>query len=554
MVENFVVLLVGGAAAFFILAIGYGVRGRRWFPRRLLWPDFIAEYLRFRKHPLAGHRWRKAAFWIFLQIACLAGLLTAAFLARELFGSHDWFGVRLPGLDLWVFWCAHGWHNAALWAIRIFSAVTLLNLFSALFLTWEDCRYELLKSFRVNKFVDDSAKMEIIKPYTYLLKSNAPFTIERVVKETDALQRSAGVMILGRGNAPPSGIVIIASRAGLPAKALQLRDLVGAESSVTKYVIGMNPTPVYHDFQQRPHVGLFGPTGQGKSTLGRAHAAQANRVNPNMLNIFVDIEGVDYAAASRMHSKTPTAGLTYSSWHQQSERLRNVVHVSDIATLERAMLLVAEEYGRRSELCRRHGVENIAMLRDVSLWRHEKLTPDELATLDARTSRILIFFDDFSSVYDEYESDKSFRRAMKMYRKFVSRGRKYMISTISLTGRPDFETFSSARDEIGWYGVGHFTARQGVMAFEQEVAGTARRGTFVYRLESPFVGTAVALGADVPLSFSDQSLVAALTASHARASAGTLLLGDWLNTKLHQVQHDEELEKVHEGVEKFLQG
>jgi hypothetical protein len=428
-----------------------------------------------------------------------------------------------------------------------------MNLFSALFLGWEDCRYELLKSFRVNKFVDDRVNIEMLKPYTYLLKSDAPFTIDRVVKETDALQRSAGVMILGRGNAPPSGIVIIASRSGLPAKSLRLSDLVGAESNPNRYVIGANPLPVYHDFLKRPQVGLFGPTGEGKSTLGRSHAAQANTVNPNTIDIFVDIEGVDYAAASRADSKLSHAGLTYSSWHQQSARLRNVVHISDIATLERAMLLVAEEYGRRSALCRQNGVENVSMLRDVSRWHHEKLSAEEMKILDARTSRILIFFDDFSSVYDEFQVEKVFKRAMRLYRKFVSRGRKYMISTISLTGRPDFETFSGARDEIGWYGVGNFSRRHGVMAFEQEISGYARRGTFTYQMEAPFIGASVALGADVPLSISEHSLVAALTRSHARASAGTLTLGDWFNTKLHQVQHDEELEKVHEGVEKFLQ-
>jgi len=161
MIESISISLIGGVAAFFICVIVYGFRGRRrWFPRCLLWPDFIFDYLRFRRWPVSGHGWRKVAFLIFLQLAIY------------------------------------------------------------------DAR--------------SSANMELIRPFTYLLKTNAGFTIERVVKEMDALQRSAGVMIFGCGNAPPSGTVTIASRVWLPAKSLKFSDLHGAESNANRYVIGMN--------------------------------------------------------------------------------------------------------------------------------------------------------------------------------------------------------------------------------------------------------------------------------------------------------------------------
>lgn len=554
MIEEFSTILIGGAAAFFICALVYGVKGvRRWWTR-LLWPYFIADYVRFMRHPIGSPRWRKIAFWIAIQLACLSGLITVAYFAREIFGSHQWRGLRftIGLLSVDLMHCEHGSHNAALWAIRSLTVIVIMNLLTAVIIAWEDVSIELLNSFARNKFIERGrAKIKLLSPFTYLLKSDAPFTIERVNKERDAIQRAAGVIILGVGNAPPSGIVIMASRSGLPGKSLQLSDLTGAESSANKFVVGMNPSPVYHDFRQRPQVGIFGPTGQGKSTLGRSVCAMANIANPHTVNIFVDIEGVDYAAASREFSNRERAGRTYASWQNESKRLRNVIHVTDIATLERVMMLVADEYGKRSHSCRVNGVENVAMLADASRWQ-TKLFDADLVKLQMRTSRILIFFDDFSSVYDEFAGEKSFKKSMKIYRKLVSRGRKYMISTISLTGRPDFETFAGARDEIGWYGVGAFARRAGVMVYEQEVSGTHRRGTFVYQLESPYEGTAVALGADVPLSSSAQSLVAALTQSHQKASSGTLALGDWFNTKLHQVQHDEELEKVHEGVEKFL--
>lgn len=214
-------ILFGGAAAFFILWLAGRVArivfNMRFWPLRMVWPYFIREAIKFLKHSA-----KKARHWNFLgSVAVLVsiGSLWVTYKFAGLWPSHNWHGYEISwlGLQTYFVFCDHGYHNAALWITRAVVVITALNFYTKLFMSWEDCRREILDGFAANKFFESGqAKIEAPTPHTYLLKTRAPVHIKKVFDQLDAIQRAAGVMLIGVGNAPPSGIMIIASKKGLP--------------------------------------------------------------------------------------------------------------------------------------------------------------------------------------------------------------------------------------------------------------------------------------------------------------------------------------------------
>jgi len=541
------IILLGGLAALFILTLAGRVARKvfskpLWFLRFFL-PFFITEAWRFTHHDKT--RWKKIALLNVAVLASIAGIIVSYKLAGAFnWPGHNFYGYQISwlGFQTYFVYCAHGHHNAILWLIRIVLVITTMNMFTALFMSWEDCGRELLGAFIANKFLERGAgKIELIAPFTYLLKSRAPFHFLNIIKMEDALQRSSSITWLGIGNAPPSGLMIMASRNGLPSKNIRLYDLPKAES-LTKVCIGLSPIPIWIDLREKPQTGVVGPTGAGKSTLGRTIAAQLNLANPDIVNIFIDIRGVDYADVSRaFNPNIDRAGLTWQQYRSQCKPLRNVIVVRDLDTLQRVMQLVDDEVTKRERFLIQNGLTNVSDAADSQFW-----------TPATKVTRILIFWDGFSIAFRRYEKDARFQKAVNHFFTATTDGRKYGIHAIVLTTRASFNMLEEARDEYNWFACGDFRARTGEMVFETKLSGLNRRGTFMYSLPAPYVGYGLGLGADTPLTLREDSLAGALTRSSARASEACLKLGDWFNINLHRVQHDEELEKAHEAVEKYL--
>ena len=510
------------AAGFFILGLIYRLQHRRMLPR-LIWPYFIADILRYRRAPGIS-RWR---WMLVINVAisgCIVGMIATYQIAGVLeWPSHIWHGAQISAnwARIWFVWCDHPWHNAVLWLMRWIVFASAMNLLTALMMSWEDCRRELLHAFAVNKFVGSSAKIALYAPWSYVLKTAAPFTIAKVFDVLDALQRSSGVFILGVGNAPPSGIMILASRKGLPEKTFILRALPVAHGR-DRFCIGLAPVPVWWNFQRKPHAGIVGPTGDGKSNLARTLCASANIANYDTFNIFVDIEGVDW----------------------QLPALPNVLQIADVETMSRCFALIEEERNRRVQLLlqgnSKMGLTDVNELADSSRF-----------TNAVRLPRILIMFDEFAAASDLYGDTAQFKRAMKLFRSFVTRGRKYGISVVAITTRADFDTFKSSRDLFRWLGVGNFRERAGAMVFEQEIHGWNRRGSFRYELEEPYEGLGVAMAPLCNLTGRD-SLTEVLSATCRRLSPQTVDLGQWFQREIHRQQDREELEKVTESLVGFI--
>ncbi len=518
-------LLACLAAGFFILWLVYALQHRRMLPR-LIWPYFIAEILRYRRAPGISR-----ARWTFAGNVALASIVVGMIATYELASlysfhvEHVWSGAQISaGVGkIYVVACEHSLHMVVVWLVRWVIFATAINLFTSLAMTWEDCRGELLSAFIANKFFQrGQAKIALYAPYSYLLKTSAPFTVQKVFDSLDAIQRSAGVHILGCGNEPPSGIMILASRKGLPEKSFGLSDLPGS-SQRSRFCIGLSPVPVWWNFASKPHAGIVGPTGAGKSNLARGLCAAANIAEVDTINVFVDIEGVDW----------------------QLPRLPNVVTISDVDVMARCFQLIEDERRRRVHLLlqgnRKLGLTNVADLADSSRWTNPTKLP-----------RILLMFDEFAATNDLHSESQSFKKAMKLFRSFVTRGRKYGASIVAITTRADFEAFKSSRDEFRWLGVGNFRERAGAMIFEQDVSGWNRLGSFRYELESPYQGLGVAMAPEVPLAGGNQSLAAVLTACAHRCSPLTRELGEWFQREIHRQQDREELEKIAESLIGFI--
>lgn len=315
--------------------------------------------------------------------------------------------------------------------------------------------------------------------------------------------------------------MILASRKGLPEKIFTLRDLPGS-SRPDRFCVGLSPVPVFWDFVRKPHAGIVGPTGDGKSNLARTLCAAANIANPDTFNIFVDIEGVDW----------------------QLPNLPNLLQVATVDVMVRVFQLVEDERNKRVSLLlqgnRKLGLTDIADLSDAVRW-----------TNPTRLPRILIMFDEFAAASDLHGDSAQFKRAMKLFRSFVTRGRKYGISVVAITTRADFETFKASRDLFRWLGVGSFRERAGAMIFEQEIRGWNRRGSFRYELEEPYEGLGVAMAPLCNLTGGD-SLTEVLTSTSGRLSPQTIELGQWFHREIHRQQDREELEKVTESLVGFI--
>ena len=510
---------------------------------RFVWPYFFSQAWKFWKLD------RSRARVIGLLNAGLLGLIAGMIVTYKIppllsWVNHVWHGYEIGfagWIVTWVF-CDHGPHNALLWLVRWICFCAIVNFYVSIFMSWEDCRQEILKAFIANKFIEKGqGVVEAIAPYIYLLKSKAAFHFLNVIKLEDSLQRASSITWTGVGNAPPSGIIIMASRHGLSRKDLRLYDLPPAQS-ITKVCVGMSPIPIYIDLAEKPQTGVVGPTGAGKSTLGRTIAAQLNLANPDTVNIFIDIRGVDYADVGRsFNSQIDRAGLTWNEFRAQCKGIRNIVLVRDLDVLYRVMKLVDDEITKRERFLLQNGLTNIADAADPKFWSNP-----------VKVTRILIFWDGFSIAFRRYEKDKRFQSAVDNFITATTDGRKYGTHAIVLTTRASFTMLEEARDEYNWFACGDFKERTGQMVFESKLSGLNRRGTFMYSLPAPYVGYGLGLGADTPLTLRDDSLVGALTRSSAAASEACLLLGDHFNTQLHRVQHDEELEKVHESLEKYL--
>ena len=516
--------IIGGAAAFFILTlanrVAKQVHGSPRFLFRFFWPYWIGEARRFTHHDKS--RWRR----IGLLNAAVIGVIAGMFITHQLAGKLPWpshhfngWEISWLGMKAWWITCAHGHHTAVLWLVRWIVFSTALNFYTALFMSWENCGRELLGAFRISGMVKNGGKVIMSAPYTYILKAAELFNIENVFKNRDALQRKSGIYLIGIGNAPPSSLVIIASKKGLP-KHFRFGDLPKPTSRL-RTAIGLSPIPTWWDWQKKRHTGIAGNTGDGKSNIARALCAATNVADPNSVNIFIDIEGVDWRLPS----------------------LRNCIHVTEIDDLERVMNLIEIERQNRVKLCAQaqsghHGVTDVLDLENSKLWKNP-----------IKVTRIYIYFEEFDTTHDLYPKAK---KAFDLFSSFVKRGRKYGISTIAITTRPDFETFKSARDQFRWIGVGNFRARAGAMIFEEDIRGWNEIGSFKYELESPFEGLGISMAPEVPLHGANDSLAAILTHTSNQASEACLKLGDWFNIQRHRVQHDEELEKVHESVEKYL--
>lgn len=524
-------IIFGGAAAFFIMWLAGRVArivfNMRFWPLRMVWPYFITEAFKFLKHTA-----KKARHWNFLGLVAVLASICSLWVTYKLAGlwaSHGWHGYEISwlGLQTYFVFCDHGYHNAALWIMRAVVVITALNFYTKLFMSWEDCRREILDGFAANKFFGPGqAKIEAPAPHTYLLKTRAPVHIKKVFDQLDAIQRAAGVMLIGVGNAPPSGIMIIASKKGLPKNNLRLGNLPGALSRLEP-CIGLSPIPVWWNWRKKRHTGIAGNTGDGKSNIARTLCAQTNLADHDVINIFVDIEGVDW---------------------QMQRPPRNVIHVSDIEVFERVMTLIEDERKKRLRWCLQKstdhsGVTDVLDLEDATRWKNPIKVP-----------RIYIYFDEFDATHELYKHRKDYQRGITLYASFTKRGRKYGISTVPITTRPDFETFKGSRDQFRWIGVGNFRARAGAMIFEEDIAGWNEVGSFKYELDAPYDGIGIAMAPHVPLSGANDSLENILQFTSSRASENCLKLGDWFNTQLHRVQHDEELEKVHEAVEKYFAG
>lgn len=539
------IVLFGGLAALFILTLTGRVARKvfsktLWFLRFFL-PFFITEAWRFTHHDKT--RWKKIALLNVAVLASITGIIITYKISGQ-WPSHDWHGYKISwlGFTTYLTSCNHGHHNAALWFIRWSVLCTALNLFTAFFMSWENCGRELLNAFIVSKFLKPGkGTIQLVSPFTYLLKSKAPMHFGKIVQMEDALQRASGVQWLGIGNAPPSGIMIMASKNGLPKNDLRLGDLAPAQS-LTKVCIGLNPVPIFIDLAEKPQTGVVGPTGSGKSTLGRTIAAQINLANPDIVNIFIDIRGVDYADVGR--SFNPLAEMKNRTWNEfraDCKPIRNVIVVRDLDVLKRIMQLVDDEITKRERFLIQNGLTNITDAANSKFWQNP-----------VKVTRILIFWDGFSIAYRRYEKDKRFQEAVGHFVTATTDGRKYGVHAIVLTTRASFTMLEEARDEYNWFACGNFKERTGQMVFESKLSGLNRRGTFMYELPAPYVGYGLGLGAETPLTLSKDSLTGALTRSSAMASEACLKLGDWFNTQLHRVQHDEELEKVHEATEKYL--
>lgn len=523
-------IFVGGLAVIFILTLivrtARKVFGKPLWALRFVWPFFIAEAWKFTRHDRT--RWKIITGINVAVLASVAGLIITYKLAFAFnWSGHNWSGYEISWLGYTTYFvsCAHGHHNAVLWIIRAIVMITALNMFTALFMTFENCSKEILYGFITNKFfTNGQAKIEAIAPYVYLLKSRAGFHIKKVFEQLDAIQRASSIFLIGVGNAPPSGIMIIASKKGLPKNNLRLSNLPRALSRLQP-CIGLSPIPVWWNWKKKRHTGIAGNTGDGKSNIARALCAQTNLADFDILNVSIDIEGVDW---------------------RMSKRLRNFIHVTDIEVFPRVMELLETERQKRVRLClqantNHHGVTDVLDLEDEKLWQNPIKVP-----------RIYIYFDEFDTTVDLYGHREDFKRGLKLYTSFTKRGRKYGFSTVPITTRPDFETFKSARDQFRWIGVGNFRARAGAMIFEEDIGGWNEIGSFKYELESPYDGLGIGMAPEVPLAGADDSLENVLQFTSSKASESSLKLGDSFNVNLHRVQHDEELEKVHEAMEKYL--
>ena len=512
-IESIGITTLGCLAAVFLLWATYRIKRTPKWILRFVFPYFIGEAWRFARHEKS--KWKLTALintgWIPFVLS--AKLLTEFHLPQEV----------------------------AIGA-RILIAITAMNLFTAIFMSFENCGREILKAFIANKFfASGDASINLVAPFTYILKSKAPFHFMNVLKMEDALQRSSSITWLGVGNAPPSGLMIMASRNGLPAKEFSIRDLPAAQS-LTKVCIGLSPIPIWMDLAEKPQTGVVGPTGAGKSTLGRTIAAQLNRANPDIINIFIDIRGVDYADVGRAFDPSiKRDGLTWQQYRSQCKRIRNVIVVRDLDTLQRVMQLVDDEVTKRERFLIQNGLTNITQAADGKFWNGA-----------VKVTRILIFWDGFSIAFRRYDKDPRFKRACDHFFTATTDGRKYGVHAIVLTTRASFNMLEEARDEYNWFACGDFRSRTSEMVFETKLSGLNRRGTFMYSLPAPYVGYGLGLGPDTPLTLREDSLAGALTATSQRASEGCLKLGDWFNTQLHRVQHDEELEKIHESTEKYI--
>lgn len=544
------VWLIAGASGYFILWLLHRVCGVKAWPKRLFIPYFFGELNRWRRlFGIASQRWL-----IIANVVIAAALIAlhvcyrVAIVFQLQFPEHVAFcaqiSVNLPfpvgGLVPIAYYvvCDHPEHMVPLVAVGWIVLCGLLNLFALLFLRVENVGAAILRGFiGAGIFKKGEATITLQRAYSYSLQSGASFTFNAVLERLNAIQRGSGVRITGIADAPPSELLVIASRGGLP-KPYNLSRLPAALSDMQPS-IGLAPFPVYHDLVERPQIGVAGPSGSGKSTLARTIAAQMNIATAgNIVNVFVDIGGVDYAGVDCGYDESISrVGRTVQAIRAALPRLPTVVYVQSLDETLRVLQLLYDEMQSRARYLRANGLTSIRDAADVTMWQTPKIFP-----------KIMIFWDGFSVCDQLYSKQSTWKSAMQLLNVIVIDGRKYGLHCLVVTTRASYDIFDAARDEFRWYGVGRFRMRQGQMIFESALSGVGEVGSFTYEMPSPFEGFGVARAPDTPLFHSRYSLSAVLTASASRAPALAQELGQKIRRDVFRLQDSAELENVLAGL------
>lgn len=192
-------LLACLAVGFFILWLVYRLQ-HRWMLPRLIWPYFIADILRYRRAP-GMTRGR----WILLVNVAIVGIIIGMIATYEIAGAfhvkHVWHGVQISVyvVKITYVWCDHGWHNAALRIVRWVIFTTAVNLFTALAMSWEDCRRELLCAFAENKFLAGHRKL-FYTPRTAIFSGRPRLSLlERCLIQWTLSSEAQGFIFWGLG-------------------------------------------------------------------------------------------------------------------------------------------------------------------------------------------------------------------------------------------------------------------------------------------------------------------------------------------------------------------
>lgn len=544
------VWLIAGASGYFILWLLHRVYRVKAWPKRLLIPYAIGEAIRFRRlYGIASQGWLIIVN-VVIVAACIALYVgfRVAIVFQTQFSEHVAVCAQisvnspLPFSGVFslafVIVCDHPEHMVPYFGLLWIVWVGVVNLFSLLFLRVENVGSDILRGFVLaGLFKDGEAKIRLQRAYSYSLQSSASFTFNAVVDRLNAIQRSAGVRITGIAESPPSELLVIASRGGLP-RPYNLSRLPAARSDMQPS-IGLAPFPVYHDLVERPQIGVAGPSGSGKSTLARTIAAQMNiATDGNIVNVFVDIGGVDYAGVECGYDEAvPRAGRTVQAIRAALPRLSTVVYVQSLDETLRVLQLLHDEMQERAHYLRQNGLTSIRDAADPKMWRKPKIFP-----------KIMIFWDGFSVCDQLFGKQSAWKAAMQLLNVIVIDGRKYGLHCLVVTTRASYDIFDAARDEFRWYGVGRFRMRQGQMIFESALSGVGEAGSFTYEMPSPFEGFGVARAPDTPLFHSRYSLSAVLTACASRAPILAQELGAKIRREAFRLQDEAELDNVLAGL------